>query len=165
MSLLKQWEEICDKERTPEESDAYWSDYFLKEKDVYQKLLANKTDTIKGTLVDIAKEHNMSDTEFTGFMSGINTSLVKPIKLESLTDSSNINAKIDFEKLYFNMLDAKAEWLYTLEEWDDIFSVDKRKEIKTAYNRSKIVVHENKVGRNDPCPCGSGLKYKKCCGK
>ena len=24
---------------------------------------------------------------------------------------------------------------------------------------------EKKVGRNDPCPCGSGLKYKKCCGK
>jgi uncharacterized protein len=22
---------------------------------------------------------------------------------------------------------------------------------------------ENKTGRNDPCPCGSGLKYKKCC--
>ncbi|WP_304055492.1 SEC-C metal-binding domain-containing protein [Nitrosomonas communis] len=21
-----------------------------------------------------------------------------------------------------------------------------------------------KVGRNDPCPCGSGKKYKKCCG-
>ena len=21
------------------------------------------------------------------------------------------------------------------------------------------------IGRNDPCPCGSGLKYKKCCGK
>ena len=24
---------------------------------------------------------------------------------------------------------------------------------------------EPKVGRNDPCPCGSGKKYKKCCGK
>ena len=24
---------------------------------------------------------------------------------------------------------------------------------------------ENKVGRNEPCPCGSGKKYKKCCGK
>jgi uncharacterized protein YchJ len=23
---------------------------------------------------------------------------------------------------------------------------------------------EPKVGRNDPCPCGSGKKYKKCCG-
>ena len=24
---------------------------------------------------------------------------------------------------------------------------------------------EPKIGRNDPCPCGSGKKYKKCCGK
>ena len=28
-----------------------------------------------------------------------------------------------------------------------------------------IVREEPKVGRNDPCPCGSGKKYKKCCGK
>ncbi len=27
-----------------------------------------------------------------------------------------------------------------------------------------IVEHRPKVGRNDPCPCGSGKKYKKCCG-
>lgn len=30
---------------------------------------------------------------------------------------------------------------------------------KTVVNSSK------KIGRNDPCPCGSGLKYKNCCGK
>jgi preprotein translocase subunit SecA len=24
---------------------------------------------------------------------------------------------------------------------------------------------EEKTGRNEPCPCGSGKKYKKCCGK
>ncbi len=29
----------------------------------------------------------------------------------------------------------------------------------------KPVVKEKEVGRNDPCPCGSGKKYKKCCGK
>jgi preprotein translocase subunit SecA len=29
----------------------------------------------------------------------------------------------------------------------------------------KPVVKEQKIGRNDPCPCGSGKKYKKCCGK
>jgi preprotein translocase subunit SecA len=29
----------------------------------------------------------------------------------------------------------------------------------------KPVVREDKIGRNDPCPCGSGKKYKKCCGK
>ena len=28
-----------------------------------------------------------------------------------------------------------------------------------------VVNTEPKVGRNDPCPCGSGKKYKNCCGK
>jgi len=30
---------------------------------------------------------------------------------------------------------------------------------------NKTIVKEHEVGRNDPCPCGSGKKYKKCCGK
>ena len=29
----------------------------------------------------------------------------------------------------------------------------------------KPVAAEKKVGRNEPCPCGSGSKYKRCCGK
>jgi preprotein translocase subunit SecA len=37
------------------------------------------------------------------------------------------------------------------------------KETKSRENRA--VKTENKVGRNDPCPCGSGKKFKKCCGK
>lgn len=31
--------------------------------------------------------------------------------------------------------------------------------------KKPVVRKEPKVGRNDMCPCGSGLKYKKCCGK
>jgi len=31
--------------------------------------------------------------------------------------------------------------------------------------KRKPVTAEKKVGRNDPCPCGSGKKYKQCCGK
>ena len=31
--------------------------------------------------------------------------------------------------------------------------------------KAKTVVREQKTGRNDPCPCGSGKKYKQCCGK
>ncbi|MBU1947600.1 MAG: SEC-C domain-containing protein, partial [Candidatus Eisenbacteria bacterium] len=35
-----------------------------------------------------------------------------------------------------------------------------------AAGRGKTLVRSQpKVGRNDPCPCGSGLKYKKCCGR
>lgn len=29
----------------------------------------------------------------------------------------------------------------------------------------KPIINNNKIGRNDPCPCGSGKKYKKCCGR
>lgn len=34
-----------------------------------------------------------------------------------------------------------------------------------SYDRPLPYVREPKIGRNDPCPCGSGKKYKKCCGK
>lgn len=33
------------------------------------------------------------------------------------------------------------------------------------YVKTDTIIKENKIGRNDPCPCGSGKKYKKCCGK
>ena len=35
----------------------------------------------------------------------------------------------------------------------------------TGSSQHKIKVSGKKVGRNDPCPCGSGKKYKKCCGR
>ena len=35
-------------------------------------------------------------------------------------------------------------------------------EEKTTKSKPKVV---NKIGRNQPCPCGSGRKYKQCCGK
>jgi preprotein translocase subunit SecA len=49
----------------------------------------------------------------------------------------------------------------------------KRKEVAKVTGTSggdqqminKTIVKEKAVGRNDPCPCGSGKKYKKCCGK
>ena len=35
----------------------------------------------------------------------------------------------------------------------------------TLVAEKPVVREEAKVGRNDPCPCGSGKKYKKCCGR
>ena len=31
------------------------------------------------------------------------------------------------------------------------------------FRKSRPIVRDYKIGRNDPCPCGSGLKYKNCC--
>ena len=71
----------------------------------------------------------------------------------------------DKELLYKNMVDAKADWLYQLPQWDEIFSEEKRKELYKEQKKSGTVVKPHKIGRNDPCPCGSGKKYKYCCGK
>ena len=41
----------------------------------------------------------------------------------------------------------------------------KQSDNKKKNNSSPFIRSEKKVGRNDPCPCGSGKKYKHCCGK
>ena len=100
-----------------------------------------------------------------GFMDGINSSLKEEKDLEAVTEDSDLEFDIDYEKLYFNMLKADADYLYTLEEWLNVFDVEKLQQITKDYKRSKIVHVEKKPGRNDPCPCGSGKKYKNCCGR
>ena len=100
-----------------------------------------------------------------GFIDGVNSSLKTEIDTKNLKEDSLVKLDVDYEKLYYNMLDAKAEWLYSLPGWDAIIDPEKRKEITKEYNKSKTYVNENKIGRNDDCPCGSGKKYKKCCAK
>lgn len=165
MSLLKQWEEIAYEERTQEEYDAFWNEYLEKEQRIYENLLGSNEDSIKGSISLLSEKFGMSNLYFIGFLSGINTSLLQSVEAEELTEDSEIDIKIDFEKLYYNMHVANANWLYNLTEWDNILTKEKRNEIKAAYNKTKTVVNESKIGRNDPCTCGSGKKYKKCCGK
>lgn len=165
MSLYKQWQDIAYREKTQEEYDAFWNDYLPKETSNYEYILENKDEVVRGKLKDLAEKFNMDLLYFTGFLDGINTSLVNSIDLDSLAEESDIELEIDFEKLYYNMLEAKAEWLYTLEQWNDVLTMDRRKEIKKEHNKSKTVVREEKISRNEPCPCGSGKKYKKCCSK
>lgn len=165
MKLYEQWKDRAYKEMPEAEYNAFWTDYLEKEKKNYEYILENHTTVISGSLKELAEKFNMETVEFAGFMDGIETSLVNTVDLDSLTEDSEIKLEVDLEKLYFNMLDAKADWLYNLPQWDAILTEEKRKEIKKEYGRSKTVVKEKKIGRNDPCPCGSGLKYKKCCGK
>ena len=59
----------------------------------------------------------------------------------------------------------------SMDDMEEAFQRRKRRELDQARmaggdaQRSvQQVVRGDKVGRNDPCPCGSGKKYKKCCG-
>ena len=76
-----------------------------------------------------------------------------------------VNLVFDKKKLYMNMVDAKADWLYQLPQWDDIFTKEEQKEYYLEQKKSGTIVKPKKIGRNDPCPCGSGKKYKYCCGR
>jgi uncharacterized protein YecA (UPF0149 family) len=99
---------------------------------------------------------------FLGFLDGINESLQSPLDLDSIDEQSEVVLEIDYEKLYWNMHEAKADWLYNLKEWNQVIAEPRRNELAKQYRTSKIV-HNEKIGRNDSCPCGSGKKYKNCC--
>ena len=165
MSLYAQWTDmVVDYVKTKGEQ-AFWNEYSNIEERIYTKILANHGEVVKTTIADLAKEFGATNEFVMGFVDGINDSLVTPLDLEEVDADTTLELNIDLEKLYFNMLDAKADYLYELPQWDGIFSDEKRKEIQKSWRSSKTIVNENKVGRNDPCPCGSGKKYKKCCGK
>jgi len=164
MSLFEEWKKLTESDSTKNNYQKFWTEYFEKEKENYEKILENHNEVMSGKLSELASEFNMDPVTMTGFLDGINSSLVEPINLEELTEDTEIKLNVDFEKLYHNMLDAKADWLYNLPQWDDVLEEERRTEIRKEYNKSRMAV-SNKVGRNDPCPCGSGKKYKKCCGK
>ncbi len=164
MALYETWKSMAESVTTPEAYNAYWNEYFAAETENYKKILADTSVTYEGPLGELAKEFNMTPVVFTGFIDGINTSLKEEYDVETLEEDTPVKLDIDFEKLYYNMLEAKAKWLSSLSEWDGVLSEEKRHEITKEWRVSKQAVSEKTVGRNDPCPCGSGKKYKKCCG-
>lgn len=164
MPLLQEWESIVQQNaQTPEGYKEFWNGYIEVEKNIYVQVLDAKRTELKGTIKELAEEFDVIPVIFIGFLDGINTSLTEELGLEDLEEDSAIDAVIDLKKLYFNMLDAKADWLFKLPAWDEILTAEERKEIKKEFMLSKTVIKEAKIGRNDPCPCGSGKKYKKCC--
>ena len=165
MSLYTTWRSLSENHNSQEEEVKFWEEYLKKETQIYNEILNNKMEVVEGTVTELAAKFNTSVEYIMGFIDGISESLKEDITLETIEADSTIKLDIDFEKLYYNMVAVEAHWLYNLPGWEAILPADKRKELQKAYKTSKTVVKEEKVGRNDACPCGSGKKYKKCCGK
>ena len=164
MGLYQDWEALVENMTDTGQTAKFWPQYYSIEQEAYKKILGEKRCEMEGSLEELAQEFGFEPVLFAGFCDGINTSLEVPVNLDELTLESQISLNIIWEKLYFNMREAKAEWLYSLDEWEDILPDDKRREIIGQWRESKIVRAEKQPGRNDPCPCGSGKKYKHCCG-
>ncbi len=163
MSLLQEWEAMAPDNTNQQAYNKYWTEFFDTEERIYQQVLAKKDSKISGTVEELASNYNTTVHEMIGFLDGIKESLTEDFEISNLEKDSQIDIEIDFEKLLFNMYKAKADWLYSLKEWKDILSDEKCKEIKKAYSASGTVHKEKEIGRNEPCPCGSTKKYKKCC--
>ena len=166
MALLEQWQAFAYNENMDRgELQRFWDRYFLLEKGVYEQLLTTPDEAVEGTVKELAEKYGLSVLEMTGFLDGINDSLVTPNPIDTMEEDTRVSLAFDKVKLYKNMVDAKAEWLYELPMWDEIFDAETKKALYLEQKKSGTVVVGKKVGRNEPCPCGSGKKYKHCCGK
>ena len=166
MSLLEEWRSKAYDEKADKGSlERLWKEYFLVEKEFYAEILENPDTTVSGTPKELAEKYNASLIQMVGILDGINDSLKEPTPLEEMDENTPVALPIDKEKLYMNMVDAKAEWLYNLPQWNNIFSEEHRKSLYLKQKKSGTVVKGKKIGRNDPCTCGSGKKYKQCCGR
>lgn len=168
MSLYDAWKKVSETHENQDAEIAFWKEYLNVEREIYRKVLVEKTETIEGKVADLAAKYETSPEYFMGFIDGISESLKEDLteeKLETIEADTEVKLEIDWEKLYYNMVAVEAHWLYNLQGWNNILSEDKRKELQKAFKATKTVVKDEKIGRNEPCPCGSGKKYKKCCGK
>ena len=166
MNLMEQWRSVAYNEATGKEKlQQLWAAYFQEEKEIYAQLLKNPDEVVKGAVKELADKFKVSLMTMTGFLDGINDSLVEQNPIDDLEEDTQVNLGFDKALLYKNMVAAEADWLYNLEEWNDIFDEETRKELYKEQKSSTTIVKEQKVYPNDPCPCGSGKKYKKCCGR
>ena len=166
MGLLQQWRDTAYSQQTDKKVlQKFWTDYFMIEKGIYEKLLSEPDVKEKGTVKELAAKYEIPVMTMVGFLDGIDESLIVPNPIEEMDEDTEVNLIFDKEKLYKNMVDAKADWLYGLPMWDNIFDEDKKKALYREAKKANTVIKGKKVGRNDPCPCGSGKKYKFCCGK
>ncbi len=166
MALLKEWKKIAyDEKANKGDLQRFWNRYFEIEKEIYEQLLSNPDEEVSGTVKELAEKYGQDVMTMTGFLDGINDSLKTPNPIEEMEEDTVVSLAFDKEKLYKNMVDAKADWLYNLPQWNDIFTPERQKELYLEQKKSGTIIKGAKIGRNDPCPCGSGKKYKKCCGR
>ena len=136
MALLETWRNLAYGEGLDEQKrEELWSGYFQIEKGIYEKILSNPTQVIEGTVKELAERFDTEILIMTGFLDGINESLKgyeNPI--DTMEEDTVVKIEIDPEKLYYNMVEAKADWLYNLPMWDQILTEEKRQDTEGFWN-------------------------------
>ena len=164
MTLFEEWRDLIENQ-TEDTFPEFWKEYSEAETKIYSDILDRPEEKMTGTLGELAEKYQVRPVIFMGFLDGVDSSLKKSNDFENFDENSQVEVEIEPEKLFYNMLAADAEYLYGLPQWETILGEEKMTQIAKEYKRSKTIVKGKKIGRNEPCPCGSGNKYKHCCGK
>ena len=150
-TLYQQWQNIAyDETADRSQLEKFWGTYFQIEKEIYEQLLSNPDEEVKGTVKELAEKYGQEVLTMVGFLDGIDESLKEPNPIETMDENTKVSLCFDKELLYKNMVDARADWLYELPQWDAIFTPEKRKELYLEQKKSGTVVKAKKIGRNDP---------------
>ncbi len=105
----------------------------------------------------------MSAEYVIAFVDGLNDILPKKYDIRKLDENSEVNIDIDFEKLYKKMVEYRADHLYTLKQWDNIFDETNRRHfMQNRETAVQLLRAKNRQKRS--MSLRQRQKYKKCCG-
>ena len=103
MALLEQWRAYAyDQQADKNKMQAFWADYFEKEKGVYEQLLENPDEEVKGTVKELAEKYGLDIQTMTGFLDGINDSLKVKNPIDTMEEDTEVSLAFDKEMLYKN---------------------------------------------------------------
>ena len=164
MSLYEQWVKMA-YDSKGQSVKKFWKEYMPEEQRIYERVLGEKLARFEFTPAELAREFKIPVTYVCGFVDGISEALENEPDVKGLEEDTRVSLDIDFEKLFKKMVELKAKHLYTLAQWEGVFDAETREGFIFEMTKGRVYVRETeKIGRNDPCPCGSGKKYKLCCG-
>ena len=85
MALLEKWQKMAYNENEDKNKlQKLWADYFEVEKGIYKQLLADPDTVVSGTVAELAEKYETDIMTMTGFLDGINDSLVTPNPIDTM---------------------------------------------------------------------------------
>ena len=95
MALLQEWRDVAySQEADKAQLQKFWTNYFLIEKGIYEKLLTNPDEVVRGTVKDLADKFEVDVMTMVGFLDGINDSLKVQNPIEEMDENTEVNPQL-----------------------------------------------------------------------
>lgn len=139
--------------------DTNWREH-LREMDLLQEGISLRAYGNKDPLIEYKKE---SFYVFEDMIYRIQEEVTQKVFTRILVNQANIENVLDRIKTMHNEVNVFNNQAPAVQEQSK--PQMPKMNIPQPTTKTQPIINAEKVGRNDPCPCGSGKKYKKCCGK